>query len=469
LSARALAKAGALSPAETRTERSEFTTEGSKPETRNTQMMKEIKELILTLVLISLSATSSVGQDRTSSETISTYFTEIKANTDKYKDLWNRDLYGPILLVDPGSRIVYSNYPDTNGILKQEGDIFSGVLPGNVNIANTAINWGGKSWAMIMLPLPENKMERLDLLSHELFHRSQPALGFKMSNPANNHLDEKEGRIYLRLELEALRHALLAKSEADQKRNLTNALYFRNHRYSIYHDAKSSENSLELNEGLATYTGIFMSGRDKNQLEEYFENQISGFLGYPTFVRSFAYLTTPLYGTILSKSDLYWNRQIDDKTNLTDFFIKSFDLSIPDNLDLETKNQYGLAKANTEETKREERIRQLISEYKAIFIEQPHLEIRFEKMSISFDPRNIMPLEGYGTVYPTIRVTDNWGILTVSSGALLGSMWDKITVSEPTLIENDKVTGNGWTIDLNSGYSVEKNTADKNYSLKKRH
>jgi len=429
--------------------------------------MKILKVVILIMAFISLSTTLSTGQDRISPETIGTFFMEIKANTDKYKDLWNRDLYGSILLVDPKSRIVYSNYPDTGGILKRDGEIYSGVFPNNVNIANTAINWSGKSWAMIMLPLPEDKMGRLDLLSHELFHRSQPALGFVMDNPSNNHLDQKEGRVYLRLELEALRQALMAKSNEEQNRSLTNALYFRNHRYSIYQDAKSSENSLELNEGLATYTGIFMSGRDNDQLEDYFENQISLFLSFPTFVRSFAYLTTPLYGIILSKSDKYWNKQIDSKTNLTDFFVKSFNLSVPDTLDEEILNQYGLSKVYIEETKREERIQQLISEYKTIFIEQPHLEIRFEKLSISFDPRNIMPLEEYGTVYPTIRVSDNWGILTASKGALLSVKWDKITVSEPTIIEKDKIAGNGWTIELNGGYYVEKNTTDGNYSLKK--
>lgn len=407
------------------------------------------------------------GQVKISTDTVSIYFQEIKENTNYYKDLWNLDLYGPILLVEPKSRAVYANSPDSIGILKQDGEIFSGILPNNVIIANTAINWSGKYWAMIMLPLPDNKQERLDLLSHELFHSSQPALGFKMNDPTNSHLDQKEGRVYLRLELEALRQALIAKSKSEINRNLTNAGYLRNHRYSIYQNAKSSENSLELNEGLATYTGIYMSGRDNKQLEDYFENKITEFQNFPTFVRSFAYLTIPLYGILLSKSDKFWNRQIDSNTNLTDFFIKSFYLNIPDNLGVETINQYGFLKINSEETKREERIKQLTLDYKAKFIEQPHLEIKFEKMSVSFDPRNIMPIEGFGTVYPTLRVTDNWGILTVSNGALLGTNWDKITISEPTLINKDKVVGNGWTIDLNSGYIIEKNSSDKNYSLKK--
>lgn len=429
--------------------------------------MKEVSKVFLVLILISFSTGLSIGQDKISSDTIRSYFGEIKANTGNHKDLWNIDLYGPILLVDPNSRIVYSNFPDSIGILKQDGEIFSGILPIDINVANTAINWSGKSWAMIMLPLPENKSERLDLLSHELFHRSQPLLGFKMNNPANSHLDQKEGRIYLRLELEALRQAMGSNSKSDIRRNVTHALYFRNRRYSIYQNAKSNENALELNEGLATYTGIYMSGRDNMQIEDYFENAITEFQNYPTFVRSFAYLTIPLYGILLSKSDGYWNHQIDNNTNLTDFFSKSFNLHIPDDLGMEVNNRYGLPTIESEETRREERIKQLTLDYKAKFIEQPHLEIRLEKMSVSFDPRNIMPIEGYGAVYPTMRVSDNWGILTVSDGALLGTNWDKITLSEPTLINKNSVTGDGWTIDLNSGYFVEKNISDMNYSLKK--
>jgi hypothetical protein len=407
----------------------------------------------------------SIGQDEKSSDEIKSYFKEIKTNTNRYKKLWKIDLYGPILLVDPKTRAVYSNFPDSLGVLKQVDGIYSGILPNNINIANTAINWNGKTWAMIMLPLPGNKMERLDLLSHELFHCSQPLLGYKMSNPENNHLDQKDGRVYLRLELEALKMALLAKSKSEIYLNLTNALYFRIHRYSIYPNAKSNENSLELNEGIASYTGIIMSNRDNNQILAYFENKITEFQSYPTFVRSFAYLTTPIYGFLLMKSDKYWNRQIDNNTNLTDFFINSFNLDIPENIGVEIKDLYGYSKINSDETLREEKNKKLISEYKIKFIEQTHLEIRLEKMSVSFDPRNIMPIEGYGTVYPALRISDNWGILTASNGALLSTNWDKVTVSEPTSIDKDKVIGNGWIIELNNGYTIEKNSSDKNFSL----
>jgi hypothetical protein len=67
-----------------------------------------------------------------------------------------------------------------------------------------------------------------------------------------------------------------------------------------------------------------------------------------------------------------------------------------------------------------------------------------------------------------MRVADNWGILTVKEGALIGSNWDKVTLSEPVLITPLKVSGTGWVLELNMGYIVEKDSSGGNYSLRKR-
>ena len=72
-----------------------------------------------------------------------------------------------------------------------------------------------------------------------------------------------------------------------------------------------------------------------------------------------------------------------------------------------------------QETAREEKAQKLIAEYKSTFIEQPHFTINFEKMNVSFDPRNIIPIEDKGTVYPAIRVTDLWGNKEAVDWALL--------------------------------------------------
>jgi hypothetical protein len=427
-----------------------------------------MKQIFFFLLILTVPDILISGQTTNFNDSVAVYFQEIKANTAHYKNLWNIDLYGPIILVNPASRKIYANYPDSAGVLKEDGKIYTGLLPVRINVANTSIKWNGRSWAMIMLPLPDTRQDRLDLLSHELFHRSQPALGFHMSNADNNHLDDRDGRTYLRLELEALRQAMKAKTPDETRTHLENALFFRATRYSIFPNATKSENLMELNEGLAAYTGLSMSGRDDQETEKYIEQKLIEFQNFPTFVRSFVYMTTPLYGFILRRSDKYWNKNITASTNLTDYFTQALNLSVPVNLCPECMSQYGAEKIMAEETKREEERAELIASFRRSFIEHPHLDIRLEHMSISFDPRNIIPLEGYGTVYPGMRVADNWGILTVKEGALIGSNWDKVTLSEPVLITPLKVSGTGWVLELNMGYIVEKDSSGGNYSLRKR-
>jgi hypothetical protein len=427
-----------------------------------------MKKVLLLLLILVFPEIITSGQTMNFKDSVAVYFQEIQANTALYKDLWNMDIYGPVLLVNPGSRKLYANYPDSAGVLKPDGKIYTGILPVNINIANTSINWNGRSWAMIMLPLPDAREDRLNLLSHELFHRSQPALGFQMSNAENNHLDKRDGRVYLRLELEALRQAMTAKTVEEMNNHLSDAMFFRKTRYSLFPKAATSENLMELNEGLAEYTGTVMSGRNDIETGKYLEKRLIEFQKNPSFVRSFAYITTPLYGFILARSDKYWNRSITDTTNLMEYFIRAFNLSVPVSLCADCISQYGSEKVLSEEIARETEKQKRVAEMKSTFIEKPHLEIRLEKMNISFDPRNIMPLEEYGTVYPTMRVSDNWGILTVTGGALLGSNWDKVTLSEPTMNTSEKVSGTGWILELNKNYVVERNSSDGNYLVKKK-
>ncbi|HJY13545.1 MAG TPA: hypothetical protein VJ304_12215, partial [Flavobacterium sp.] len=287
-----------------------------------------MKLRILFLLLIMLTQNIS-GQDQQNSfENISDYFDEIRVATKKSSKLWNFDLYHAILLVEPKSRQIFSNESDSANILKPNGNIYSGILPDDINIANTSLNWSGKRWAMIMLPLPKNKQDRINLLVHELFHTAQPSLGFTLYNPENNHLDQKDGRVYLRLELEALKKAVRSSSKKELKRHLKNALAFRKYRHQLYNGSQTTENLLELNEGIAEFTGLIVSDRSKKQVTEHFVNSINSFLSNPTFVRSFAYQTIPIYGYLLSSKRKNWNKDITDKTDLTSYFIKAFDIDL---------------------------------------------------------------------------------------------------------------------------------------------
>lgn len=427
-----------------------------------------MKQTVLTAFFLLFVLGAKAQKQSIPPDTISVYFDELETASKKNIGLWNKDLYGPMILIDPKTREFFASEPDSEGILKYNGTLYSGVLPATVNIANTAINWGGKRWAMIMLPLSQNKENRINLLAHESFHRIQPSLGFSLNNAENNHLDQKEGRIYLRLELEALKQAVRSNSEKEIKRHLTNALIFRKYRNTLYKGSETTENLLELNEGIAEFTGLIVSGRNKDQTRSYFLNGIEGFMKNPTFVRSFAYYTTPVYGYLLYHKDPDWNKKIDSKTDLTGYFIKAFDIRIQTDLQKAVEklsDNYSGTSIIKQEIDREEQTKKRIAEYKLKFIQQPHFEIKFEKMNVSFDPRNIMPVEDLGTVYPNIRITDLWGILTVETGALMSPNWDKISISNPVKTENKKVSGDGWILELTDGYTIAKDEDNGNYKL----
>ena len=395
-------------------------------------------------------------------------FNEVKSSLDADDgEFWNHQLYGPILLIDPGTRAFIANQNNSQGSFQKIGNVFVDTLPKELNIANTAIDWDGKRWTMVMRPLPEDSYDRNNLIIHELFHRVQPKIGFdSLFEKSNKHLDTYEGRILLRLELEALKKTIVSEDDESQKTHLANALFFRNFRQSD-EAIKASENSLEINEGLAEYTGFMLSGRNAESSRQHFVQNINNFFKNETYIRSFAYQTTPVYGYLLSKSRSDWQKEINRETILTDYFLNAFSIQFPNAQSYEAiaqSNDYNYQNIIEEEQERENQRIAKIEAYKKTFIESPTLKLAFRNMNVSFDPRNITPLEDLGTVYPTLRITDDWGILTVERGALLSADWSNVVVSQPTKITDDLVEGEGWKLELADGWSVSKTGG--NYHLK---
>jgi len=436
-----------------------------------------MKKIILLVGLIIFSSCTtknsereSLNQELTEMEIVKKTFSDInnllKNDNGKF---WNKQLNGPIIIVNPETREFFANENNTSLKFKEINSLFSDTLPKNINIANTALNWENKRWTMVMLPLPVDKISRNNLVIHELFHRIQPEIGFENLPEGNNsHLDTYEGRLLLKLELEALKEALSSKTENEVNLNLKNAMTFRNIRQN---DSikKIAENLLEVNEGLAEYTAIMLSGRTEKQIKLHLTNSINQFYTNPTFVRSFAYQTIPVYGYLLSKQRNNWNIEITGSTNLTDYFIEALSVDLTNNSSFEQiakENDYNYQDIVVIEKTRENERLAKIEEFKRIFLKEPILKLNFENMNISFDPRNITPLENFGTVYPTMRVTDNWGILTVENGALLDSNWGNVIVSKPTEINNKIVKGSGWTLELKENWIVEK--TEGKFILKKK-
>ncbi len=404
-------------------------------------------------------------------DSMALYFDEIQYAAQRNKQLWNQPLYGPMLFIYPATRQVFANYPDAAGVLKQSGPVYTGYFPAERNIANTAVEWNGRRWAMVMLPLPNNKQDRINLMAHELFHRAQLSLGFRLLDAANNHLDQKEGRIYLRLELEALKQAVNTSNDRVAAMHVKNALAFRQYRHGLYARADSTENKLELNEGLAEYTGLLVANRNKEQTVAHFNEVLAGFLSNPGFVRSFAYQTVPMYGYLLQGKRPYWNHHVKVSTHLTKYFQDAFHYSAKTLSALAIQalmNNYDGNNIVVAETAREQNIKATIAAYKKKMVQDPHLEIPAMQMNVSFDPRTMIAVENAGTVYPIITITDNWGTLNASKGALINTDWSKVSVSSPLVNTANSIEGEGWKLNLKEGYTLVKDSATGNYSVQRK-
>lgn len=429
---------------------------------------KIIGLLSLTLLFGCRFATNNnSGNDKTETLKYERVFKDLKSTLAK-DNLWNHQLYGPLMLVNRKDRSIIANEADNNGLLTQQGAVYTGVLPKEFNISNTSFKWNDKQWTMVALPLPDDKHERLNLLTHELFHGIQDEIGFDNLREAScYHLDLLDGRIYLKLELEALKEALSTTDQGLQNKQIQNALLFRAYRHQLFPDAKERENMLEIHEGLAEYTGSTLSGRSDKALREHYIDAIEGLYQNPSFVRSFAYRTTPVYGYFIKQKDDGWNLKINKETNLTEFTTDALGISLPSNLGaiiVQIRDAYRYTELAAFEKERDQKQKALIAEFDAIFQKNNTLIIPLQKMRIGFNPSNLIPFKDLGTLYLDLRITDNWGILKAEKGALVTKDWSKVILTEPLEMGDNILKGDGWKIELNKAWKIEK--TDDYYTLK---
>jgi hypothetical protein len=384
--------------------------------------------------------------------------------------LWGKSLCGPLLLVNPGTREVFANQADAEHQLQKQGDLYTGKLPAAVNIANTATEWAGVKWTMVMLPLPEEPHRRAALLAHEMWHRVQDQLGFASSGAANDHLDSRDGRYWLQLELRALAVALAATGEPETNA-IIDAAIFRARRRQVFPNAAAEERSMEMHEGLAEYTGVRLSGAaDLRQFA--IDGDLKEAAAKETFVRSFAYATGPAYGLLLDGTGAAWRKNLRASDDLAALLLKIRNLSLSDDLGnaaTQRANVYGAAELAAAEDERERNRQEQEKIYRARLVDGPVVVIPLRKMNMQFDPRNLVPIAGHGTVYPSIRIVDEWGILEVKErGALMSADFSKINIPAPHETQGQKLQGEGWTLELKQDWELRPTERDGSYILAER-
>jgi hypothetical protein len=392
----------------------------------------------------------------------SQYFREAQSLSQRDQGkLWKIEIYGPMLFVDGETRSIAANQADPEGKLTQQGDVFIGTLPKDIGVANTAMEWAGVKWTMMIWPLPEDKQDRARLMMHESFHRIQDKLKLPMSNPANRHLDSQDGRIWLQMEWRALTIALMER-EVSRRKAIEDALVFRRYRQSLFPGAAAEERALEFNEGLAEYTGVRLSTRSDAEAAALAVSGLRNARDRPSFVRSFAYVSGPAYGELLDESKISWRQQIRVEDDFGSLLERVMVLKLPPATRMEVMKRstaYDGDALIAAETQREALHQQKLNQYRARFFENPVLILPVtNKFRFSFDPNNLMPLDESATVYPTLWVSDSWGVLDCSQGALLlreNGRVAEIRIPLPKDVDSLPLRGEGWTLELSVGWKME--------------
>lgn len=413
-----------------------------------------MRTLLISLIALAGSGDSQ-AQEPIDRALASRCFQEAKwASEDDGGKLWGRPLYGPMLFIDPKTRSIVANQADNGGKLKLQGAVWVGTLPKEIAPANTAIDWDGRKWTMVMWPLPDSPADRAQLMMHECWHRIQSEIGLPGARVGNSHLDTKDGRIWLRLEWRALSLALISWGP-ERKQAITDAIDFRAYRRSLFPNAAANEDRMEVHEGMAEYSGVVLMGLGDWSRRSYMSGRMKVNALKPSYPTSFAYETGPAYGLLLDVDGKPWRAKLTPTSSLSELLRGFESITLPGDLHAVATDRaraYNGDQVFAEEEKRELVHRESEARYRRLLIDGPVLELPMPHGNYSFDPNETFPMGADGTVFPHAQISDDWGVIEVTKGARMNSKYDTAFVPAPA--SADSREGDGWKLTLKPGWKL---------------
>lgn len=419
--------------------------------------------------MISINQSANSQNNIIPTDTISQFFDEIKSicNKDNGK-LWGENLWSPIIVIDRDTRYFVANENDVTNSLKQENNVFTGFFPDSLIISHSTVNFAGKFWTMVAFPLPQEKIERQILFMHEMFHRLQKKLLTGNKAYSNQHIDNKQARILLKLEWNALNKAIRT-NKKQQKQAIHDALVFNYYRKQMYVGSDTMETKFEIVEGLAEYTAIKLCISNKKDIISRLQAKKLFFWNSDTYMRSFGYYSGTLYAFLLDFTSADWRKQMNTNSSLQKILQKHLNITLPEDLKLEyerIKSGYGFDTISVYEKNREIENNKIIADYIEKLTIRPHLTLKLINKKIGFNPLNLISADTLGTIFPYVKIKDNWGILNVQDGGcLVDNSWLSAKINaENIVIDKNKITCDGWELTLNEGWKIE--FKNNNYILK---
>jgi len=398
------------------------------------------------------------------------YFDEIKAACDRDSGkIWGQNLLGPVMIVDRNSRKIFANTPDNEGLLKGKDGIYTGIYPRELIINNSAVKYGGTLFAMAPLPAEEDEFRIITRTIHSLFHRFQGMTGFTSSGYNTANMDEKNARIWIKLEWKALRKALTS-SGAEQQVAIRDALIFRGSNREFYQKNAADETKFETYEGLATFTYLLFATNspedNKTRLLEYLDRIYS----FQSYARSYGSVHGALYANLLYQKGFDFKVIKSENTDLGNLVKELYNIQLPEvcrDVAGSLALNYDIGIIQEEETRRDAEIKERIHNQTSIFIEKPVVYLELESPYFDFEPEDIHPMDTLGTLYSRMRVSDNWGKLTVDKvGCLVSNNLRYLRISAKGFREDkNRYEGEGWHLILNTEWELV--PVDENYYVRR--
>lgn len=426
---------------------------------RNNQYHKIVSILLLLYILsINVYAQKNVEIKQINDATY--LFTEVKRICDKDNGyLWGTNLFYPALLINGNNRFFVANDSLSIDDCAKEGMYFTGYLPNIYAMSNSTLKVGSKNYASIRYS-EKNKFDTslyVRTFIHEMFHLFMSSNNYDSISYNNPQMDTKNGRIYLQLELLALKKALIS-NDINRKEAIKEALCFRRKRQSLFLDAKANENNFEMQEGLPTYTEYSLGIFSEKERISTLLNSIDMLINEPSYIRSFGYETGASYA-FLNDISKDWRKTVFKENDLSKITMSLYNIN---NNDIDT--------ANIEKYLQK-------YDYQSIFLKEDSLENIMETAR-----RNIIDRLSYATLL-IVDLEDN--SFSMTSGMIqLDSMsiyCPYMNISGPfghiyskkdcvmnwkenkcyfflndVLLENNKSNSETIEIDINKGWNISK-------------
>ncbi len=428
------------------------------------------KGQIIFLVLLAVSCSRDNLTTYFTPEKATKYFNEVETicNNDGGK-LWGINLYGPIMYVDRISRKLYANQQDNEGILKLKDGVYTGDYPGERIINMGDIEFGGALFAMVPLPRFEDDYRIKTMTIRSLFHYYQRISGLETMPFNTRHMDEKPARLLLKLEWRALRNAVESTGEK-RIQAIRDALIFRGARREQYPGRIADENRFENHEGLPTFTYTILCNNSDEEVKEKLIQNLDSIYRFPSYSRSFGIISGALYAYLAYSNGFDLKEIKCDTVNLAMIVEKSYNIHLPEfcrDVAGSLALGYDVESIYKEEEERLAFIKERNRRQLSTFTEKPVVYLELESPYFDFEPGDIRPLDTLGTIYDAIRISDNWGKLTVEKGGCLVSSnlrFSRITAKNFKEAKNHYY-GDGWHLILNSDWQVVK--IEDNYFVRK--